>query len=254
MIYRIHLPIDDEDEEHMPPPKKDQLEQHEKDILDWWVAALPEGVEILEDKTLEEMGAPAEILEAVGKFVPAEKPTASEPEMEAVEPEVIEPEEVSTSAFDQLKQDEEFENAIAYVIPGSTEIEFTAASLRDTMTDEHLAKLAPLAESITSLQLSTTAVTEGAVVEALKKMPNLKKLNLSQTEFTDAGLDAVAQLKSLEWLNLYGTMMTDEGILKLGNLKSLKKIYLWNSGVTPAGKEALKALLPEAEITLGIDD
>jgi len=58
LIVSIELP--DDDELHMPPPKKDQVTEDELKLLKWWVA---EGAP--EKKTLGEMNAPAEILKLV---------------------------------------------------------------------------------------------------------------------------------------------------------------------------------------------
>jgi len=256
MIEVIHLPLDDEDDMHMPPPSKDQLEQYEKDILDWWVGALPAS-EVLEDKTLKEMGAPPEIIEAVSKLVsPEELAAAAAAEEEAkvaLEEAKNSKREALDAALGKLKQDEQLKNAINYLSQDSSDLEFTAVSLRDAMTDEHFAKLAPVSEAIVSLQLGSTSVSEGAVMEQLPKMKNLKKLNLSQTSITDAGLDAVAELKDLEWLNLFGTQVTDEGIMKLKSLTKLQKVYLWDSKATPEGGAALQRELPQAEIIFGIN-
>ena len=256
MLVRIHLPLDDEDDEHMPPKKKEQLEAHEIAILDWWVAALPKSDQ-LEDKTLAEMGAPAEIIEAAGKLVsPEELKAMADAEAAAklaIENEKKAKREALDAALGELKQDEQLKNSINYVSQDSSDLEFTAVSLRQSMNDEHFEKLAPVSEAITSLQLGSTSVSESAVEAHLPKMTNLKKLNLSQTAITDKGLDAVAQLKDLEWLNLYGTEVTDAGIMKLKSLTKLQKIYLWNSKATPAGGEALQKELPQAEIIFGIN-
>ncbi|MGJ8697253.1 MAG: c-type cytochrome domain-containing protein [Verrucomicrobiaceae bacterium] len=254
MIEVIHLPKDDD--MHMPPPKKEQLEEHEIAILDWWVASLPKSDELV-DKTLTEMGAPPEILEAVGKLVSPEElaamKQAEEDAANKVEEEKRKKRESLDSALGELKQDEQLKNAINYVSQKSSELEFTAVSLRQSMGDEQLAKLEPVAESLTSLQLGSTSVTEAALEAALPKMQNLKKLNLSQTAITDKGLDAVSKLSNLESLNLYGTKVSDEGIKKLKSLTNLKKLYLWDSQATPEGGEALKKELPQLELNFGIN-
>ena len=64
--YAIHLPPDED--EHMPPEDKDQLDENEIAILDWWIlAGAPVG------KGMRETGAPATILKAVGMLVPPEE-------------------------------------------------------------------------------------------------------------------------------------------------------------------------------------
>lgn len=255
MLYRIHLPIDDEDEEHMPPPKKDQLEKHEIAILDWWIATLPKG-EILEDKTLEGMGASAEIIEAASKLISPEELKAMADALAEEERLVEEAKNAKREALDtalgELKQDAQLKTAINYVSQDSSDLEFTAISLRESMTDDHFSKLGSIYESLISLQLGSTSVTEAALEAHLPKMFNLRKLNLSQTSITDKGLDAIAQLSNLEWLNLYGTEVTDAGIAKLKGLTKLEKVYLWNSKATPEGGKALQKELPNLEVIFGI--
>ena len=70
MIEVIALPKDDD--MHMPPPKKTQMESHEIKLMTWWVDKLPEG-EILKDQTLAQMGASDEILAAAAMLASPEE-------------------------------------------------------------------------------------------------------------------------------------------------------------------------------------
>ena len=160
--------------------------------------------------------------------------------------------EALDTALGELKQDAQLKTAINYVSQDSSDLEFTAISLRESMTDDHFSKLGSIYESLISLQLGSTSVTEAALEAHLPKMFNLRKLNLSQTSITDKGLDAIAQLSNLEWLNLYGTEVTDAGIAKLKGLTKLEKVYLWNSKATPEGGKALQKELPNLEVIFGI--
>lgn len=248
--------LDEDDDMFMPPPskKREPMPAHERAIIKWWVSALPKGNK-LEDKTLSEMGAPSEILEAAEKLVTPEQLAELEAQKaavaKAIEDEKKKKREALDSALGTLKQDEQLKNAINYVSQDSTDLEFTAVSLRKDMNDEHLAKLASVSEALTSLRLGATSVSEGGLQVNLSKMTNLKELDLNQTAITDAGLDTVSRLEHLEWLNLYGTAVTDAGIAKLKTLTKLKKLYLWNSQATSAGAEALENELPELEIIFG---
>ena len=123
--------------------------------------------------------------------------------------------------------------------------------LRKSLNDEGFKKLSRVAESLATVKIGATSITEPTLVSELPKMKNLTKLELSQMDIGDGALDAVAQLKDLEWLNLYGTKVTDAGLLKLKGLTKLRKIYLWDSKATPEGAEALKKDLPELEALFG---
>lgn len=254
MVEVLHL--DEDDDMFMPPPskKREPMPDSERAIIKWWVGALAKG-DKLEDKTLSEMEAPAEIIEAASKLVSPEELAAMAAEKEAAANAIVEAKKKEREALDSalgaLKQDEQLKNAINYVSQDSSELEFTAVSLRKSMTDEQFVKLAPVAASLSALRLGATSVSEGALVANLPKMKNLRQLNLSQTAVTDAGLDAVARLENLEWLNLYDTAVTDAGIAKLKGLTKLEKLYLWNSKATPDGAAALQKELPNLEIIFG---
>ena len=252
LIEVLNLPMDDD--MHMPPEKKTQLEAHEIELLTWWVNSIPAS-DTLEDKTLAEMGAPENIIAAAAKLVTPEELQAAEEAKAAaeakVEAEKSSKREALQTALDNLKKDEAFKTSLNYASQDSTDLEFTAVSLRKDLNDEKFAQLALVAESLTSVKLGSTSVSEEALSAELPKMINLKKLDLGDTGCGDGVLDAVARLGNLEWLNLYGTQVTDAGLLKLKGLVGLKTIYLWNSQVTPGGAEALQKELPGLTANLG---
>ncbi len=70
MVTCLHLPLDED--LRMPPKKKEQMEAYEIQLLDWWVRALPQSDEF-EDRTLEAMEAPQEILEAAENLLSPEE-------------------------------------------------------------------------------------------------------------------------------------------------------------------------------------
>ena len=257
LITVINLPLDDEDDMHMPPAKKTQLEAHEIELLTWWVNSIPAS-DTLEDKTLAEMGAPENIIAAAAKLVTPEELQAADEAKAAAEAKVEADKTAKRDALqaslDNLKKDEAFKTSLNYASQDSTDLEFTAVSLRKDLNDEKFTKLAPVAEALTSVKLGSTSVSEGTLVAELPKMMNLKKLDLGNTEVGDGVLDGVSKLENLEWLNLYGTKVTDAGLLKLKGLVNLKKIYLWNSQATPEGAEALKKELPGLIANFGADE
>jgi len=52
-------------------------------------------------------------------------------------------------------------------------------------------------------------------LEHFDRLTNLKKLDLSCTQVTDAGLEHLRGMRGLERLSLYDTNVTDEGAAKL---------------------------------------
>jgi hypothetical protein len=244
--YTITLPIDDD--EHMPPEDKEQLDQHEIDIITWWIK---EGAKT--GVVLKEMSPPAEILEGVAKLVPPEELLRKQAEAAAAEAKAQAEADAKRAklaeAIDEVGKD--FPNALRYVSQESSDLTFTAVSMRKEFTDESVEKLLPVAEGLVDLDFGATALGDSGA-KHLAAMPRLQRLSLNQTAITDAALDEVGSLVELEYLNLFGTAVTDEGIMKLEGLSKLRKLYLWESKVTKEGAAALNAKLPDCEINLGL--
>jgi len=247
MIKLLEVPEDDD--MRMPPKKRkkpgQQMEDFEIKLLKWWVSTLPKGSkEQPEDKTLAELGAPQDIIDAAAMLVSPEERKRILEELERKEKERAAHELARREAMDKelnkLKADDQLKNSVNYISQASSDLVFTAVSLRKNMGDDQLKKLAPLAEGFTDVHLGATSVTEAGLAEVLPKMVNLKKLNISQTGATDSTLEIVSKLPKLEWLNLYGTQVSDAGLKKLESLTHLKKIYLWETKATPNGAKALQ--------------
>lgn len=257
MIEVITLPLDDD--MRMPPEDEVQIEEHEVRILTWWVNNIPKRDSLddatYEDKTLEEMGAPQEILDAVANLASPEERAAIEAAEKAAvakaEQERAAKREALQNSLDALKQQDAFKTSLKYVSRDSSDLDFTSVSLRSNLNDETFAKLAPVAGALVSVDVSASSVSEGALAEMLPKMTSLRRLNLSQTEVGDGLLEVIANLKDLEYLNVYGTKVTDTGILKLKSLAGLKQLFGWQSQVTEEGAKALKKELPGLYVNLG---
>lgn len=247
MVYTIELPIDED--EHMPPEDKDQLEEHEIEIIKWWiVAGAPAG------KSLKDAGASAAILAAAGKL---ESPEVLKEQADAAAAARAQEEAAAEAKRKELEGgiaevSAAFPNALRYVSQESTDLTFTAVSIRKDFGDEQLAKLAPVAGGLVELEIDSTQVTD-AGLEHLKPMTGLRKLKLNGTAVTDAGLPVVGGLGELTYLNLVGTAVTDQGLKSLEGLQKLEKLYLWQSQATKEGAEALKQVLPGCEINLGVE-
>lgn len=245
IIYRIHLPL--EDDEHMPPEDKEQVEAHELAIIEWWIntGASP-------DAKVSDVEMPDAVKEAIGKIVPAESAEVIEAREEARVEEAKKEGEARKALAEKLeKLREEFPSALNFESQDSSAVTFTAVSMRSTFTDEELVKLAPVMEAMVSLDLSSTKVSDKGV-EAIAKATKLRMLRLSETEITDASLELLAGLPELESLNLYGTKVTTAGVAKLATLPNLKRLYLWQTGVDEKGVEELQKKMPGCEIVMGL--
>jgi hypothetical protein len=240
IIYRIHLPLDDD--EHMPPENKKQIDGEELAILEWWIDAGASPA-----AKVAELNAPESVMAALAGRL--ELKTADE----AASQEDAKPKGPGRTDLEPLVKplQEAFSTALSYESMDSNQLVFTAVSLRHAFGDADLAKLDPVMPYLVSLDLAGTKVGD-ASMEAIAKAANVRMLRLSETGVTDAGLAAISKLPNLESLNLFGTAVTREGVAKLALLPNLKRLYLWRTGVDEVAAAELANSLPGCEILLGM--
>jgi hypothetical protein len=91
-------------------------------------------------------------------------------------------------------------------------------------------------------------VKTDAGLEALKDLPGLQLLDLTDSGITDAGLAHLKNLPKLEWLRLDGTEVTDAGLEHIKGMPQLRLIHLYATHVTERGVADLRKALPNLEI------
>jgi uncharacterized membrane protein len=242
IIVRIDLPQDDED--HMPPEGKPDIEDPEVAVLKWWIdnGADPK-------KSLADFVVPAPIQEAISKLVPAASVSATVTSA-ASHASPKGPDDALKASVLGLSKD--FPGALSFESQQSDLVTFTAVSLRGNLDDAAFKKLASLTPQLVTVDLSATKITDQAVAQ-LAGAKNLRLIRLAETAITDGAIDTLLKLPSLESINLYGTKVTDAGVGKLSAMPNLKRLYLWQTAVTPEAIKALKEKLPNCEIITGAD-
>ena len=135
---------------------------------------------------------------------------------------------------------------------GSPLLSINCAGRTDDVDDTALAKLAPLAQHVTELDLGHTHVTDEGCA-ALAKMPRLTSLDLRQTAVSNHGTAALAACKELRTLNLFGTKAGDYGVAALGDLKHLENLYVWQTDVSAAALVRLRETLPDGRVVVAAD-
>jgi hypothetical protein len=241
IIYRIELPLDDE--EHMPPENKAQVEEHELVILKWWLDSGGDDV-----KTVGDSAPDAAVIEAIGKVMPAAKGKPGDV-ADAADAKPAGPADDLKATVAALGK--EFPGALSFESQQSPLLTLTAVSMRGTLDDAGFAKLEKVLPALVTIDLSATKITDASVAK-LAGSSELRLIRLAETGITDAALDTLSQLNKLESINLYGTQVTDAGVAKLANLPNLKRLYLWQTPVTEAAIADLKTKLPNCEIITGI--
>ena len=239
-VWRLHLPLDDD--ERMPPEKKEQLTKQEIAVLEFWVKSGAKA-----DAKVAAL-KPDAATDASIKYVFEHLPKAKVQMAKAKAPELT-PEQVKAvkAAVAQVEKTGASLMAIAQDTP---QLRFSALNVAKTFGDKNLIVLKPVVDQVEWVDLARTQVTDAGLA-ALGMMKNLKRLHLENTKVTDAGLDKIKGLANLEYLNLYGTAVTDAGIMKLAGLKNLKKLFVWQSKVTDAGAKKLAAAIPGIDINTG---
>ena len=114
---------------------------------------------------------------------------------------------------------------------------------------------------VTNMNLSSTEFSDAGLKE-LSKAENLTGLYASRTRVTNAGIKELAAFKYLHTFNAFDTQISDAGLKELAAMKKLKRLYLGNTKITDAGLRELAALpqlntiiLEGSEITdAGLDE
>ncbi len=79
--------------------------------------------------------------------------------------------------------------------------------------------------------------------------PEIQKLTIAQAQITDAGIRDVSKLQQLFYLNLNGcAAVTDASVPILGKMPELKELYVAETGISKAGCDLLRELLPSCTI------
>ena len=240
IVFRVELPLDDE--EHMPPDGKPEMEDHELAVVKWWIdsGADPE-------VKAGELELDDEVRGAIGKLdlaIVDSAQTTAPPEQK-----LDLPSEELRATVAELS--EKFPGGLTFESQSSSGLTFTGVSMRDRLGDEEFADLEPVIPKLVSVDLSSTSVTDTSVA-MLAPAKDLRMIRLPETEITDAALDILAELKLLESVNLYGTAVTDEGVAKLAALPNLKRLYLWQTEVSEEAMDELRETNPDLEIITGI--
>ncbi|MES2980785.1 MAG: c-type cytochrome domain-containing protein [Verrucomicrobiota bacterium] len=241
IVYRCELPEDDD--EHMPPESKTDIEDHELAVIKWWIDS---GADPM--KTVAQLNITDEIRAAVSKLGRSIDPKAGKSEG-ATQAKQDLPSDALLKSVASLSKD--FPGGLTFESQASAKLTFTAVSLRSNLNDEVFAKLKTVIPSMVSMDLSSTAITDNSV-KLLASAKDLRMIRLSETKISDASLDTLATLKNLESINLYGTRVSDAGVEKLKSLPQLKRLYLWQTDVSAGMIEKLKQALPGVEIITGI--
>lgn len=101
-------------------------------------------------------------------------------------------------------------------------------------------------ERLERLDLVASSTTDQDLQRVVTRLPDLKELDLSNTEITDAGLACLSKLANLEKLELRATQVTTRGLAHVKNYIHLRSLDLANTRVGQEGARQI-AELPHLE-------
>ena len=117
--------------------------------------------------------------------------------------------------------------------------------------DQKLACLKRL-RNLRWLDLSNAGITDAALVH-VAGLARLEWLSLRFTPITDEGVRQLESSARLKWLDLTNTRVTDDSLPRLAMLVQLERLKLRGTRVSPAGVAWLRKRLPTARIETDFD-
>ena len=253
------LPIDDE--KHMPPKGKHQLNQNEILIIERWIksgASFEDIIDTISNKELVKNASSQNTIANKNILANPEKVNSkiTETKKDVVENNNIKgvekisslpnPAPISPSIIEDFKQ----KNIILTNIAEGSNFVMVNFINVVPFNNSSLQALKSINEQLAVLKLTNLPINDDDL-KVVADLKNIKKLNVENTLITDNGMDYIKQLSQLEQLNLYGTNISDEGIIQLADLKNLFVLYLWKTKVTLNVIEQFKKLNPKVTIEIG---
>ena len=118
---------------------------------------------------------------------------------------------------------------------------------RTLVTDDELIEFDELRSNLRRVNLSRTEITDAGLAR-LCDMDQLVQLRVASPRVTDAGLAHVARLGNLRFLHLLDMPISDAGLENLYALENLESLYLDRTEVTDAGLTRLLEALPNVHL------
>lgn len=215
------LPMDDD--KHMPPDGKVQLELEEIKLIHWWIAA----------------GADFE-----RKFSQGEHPDSIQAIVKALYAPLspLDKLNIDFVAADKIAALNNPKRGVRQVSAGKPYLDVYLAN-REDISPTALAELDAIREQVVSLNLSNTN-TNDELLKEVAKFPHLQRLYLENTTVTDAGVNLLTDLKFLEYLNLSGTQVSRNVTPSLKKIPALNRVYVYQTAIAAADLPDLRKDLP----------
>ena len=228
----VRLMLDKNDDKHMPPKGKLQLNKPELDLLSWWVL---HGTS--QSMPIKEVSSNDTIRYFLSNV---EKEGIPKTKMDSIAP--------ADSVF--LSNLRKTNVAVVPIALGSNFLEVNAINT-PTFGDNDAAKIGKIAPQIKWLMLSETQITD-ASLDFFSGCEHLEKINLKNTSITNASITKINKLKKIAYLNIVGTKISDAGLLQLVPGNESMQIYCWNTAITENGIQQFRKKYPKTNVFFGV--
>ncbi|MEI7628301.1 MAG: c-type cytochrome domain-containing protein, partial [Bacteroidota bacterium] len=231
MYKRIIL--DPVEEKHMPPKGKSQLTEHERVLLQWWIAS---GADFSKkSKNLSQTAAIKTALTALEKSEVVVTKRADIPDAEVAKANETILESLrknSVTVFEISANSNWLSANYVNCTKWNTDIEKNMSSLKNQMVWLKI----PGAQ----LQESSWKTVGG--------LNNLRRLSAEHSNITDKDLALLSALNQLQYLNLVDTKITAKGLMQLKGNTNLTNIYISRTGIGLQDYNTIKTNFPKAVI------
>jgi uncharacterized membrane protein len=247
LIKRLMLPL--EEEHHMPPKEKKQLNERQLALVHWWIDQGADFTHKVKELKQPDSIRPALLSLQGRRSRPAASDLPSGP-APAADPAAIAALAAKGVLVMPVAQNSnwleaEFEGQTPPG-PGGGSMAAKPGSL-----DSLVSLLLPLHKQLVSLQLGNAGIGDSALA-VVGRCEELRSLDLTNTRISDKGLGALGSLHELRVLTLVGTSVTADGVAAdLRSLSKLRSLYLYRTHVTARDWSLLKKVFPAVLLDSG---
>ena len=225
------LALDPRDEDHMPPKEKSPLSKSEISLITYWL------------QTGADYAAPLSSLPRADSIINLLQGTRDPaPPQKISEPVAI----PSLQILDEFRQ---AGVAISFLSYGDGRLSLSFINADQKKISSLLPRIASLNTQLVEIKMPARKLLPGQW-QFLKSLPDLKRLSVENSNFSDADLSALTYCQNLSYLNLMGTSVTAKGLAQI-SMKALRHLYLFKTSVSMDELGPLQTHFPTTEIVLG---
>jgi uncharacterized membrane protein len=223
------ITLESSNDDHMPPSEKPQLSRGEIGLIMYW---LQNGADF--NAMLGALPKSDSIIAAL---------TATSTTENTVQTHVAMPDEKVLSKLTRSGV------AVSFLSRGDGRVALQFINAAGDSISSLMGALSGISAQVVEMKIPRHQLSH-ADWKKLSEVPNLQRLSLENSNFSDEDVAAIGALTKLEYLNLVGTSVTVSGLAQI-SLPQLKHLYLFRTNVSEAEIVNLKEHFPSAELIPG---